>query len=369
MKAFLSSVITGFEPFREAAAQAIQSLGHQVVRAEDFGAAPLSPQQACLAGVRDSDLVVLVLGERYGYRQVSGLSATHEEYDEARQRRPLLVFVQQNRARDADQEAFIRTVEAWSGGSFTARFGTPDELRTAITRALHQWELAQATGPTDEAELLARARDLVPQTSDAASASLSLIVTGGPRQQVLRPVQIESAQLQEELAKRALFGTYRLFEVGPAMSTQVDRTALTLSQGQIGLTIDELGSVRLKLPATRRREGTVELPVLVEEDLQERLQHGLAFITEVLDQIDAVQRLSAVVVIAALTGAVMHPWRTRAEHALNPNGGMLGSGPGQAIVSLTPALRQRAALTFDRATLVEDLIVLLRRTMRGTQGG
>ncbi len=50
MKVFVSSVIRGFEPFREAAVRAAQTLGHEVIRAEDFGASPDSPQQVCLAG-------------------------------------------------------------------------------------------------------------------------------------------------------------------------------------------------------------------------------------------------------------------------------------------------------------------------------
>jgi Domain of unknown function (DUF4062) len=95
MKVFVSSVIRGFEPFREAAVEAVRVLGHEPVRAEDFGASPDSPQQACLAGVRASDAVVLLLGARYGARQASGRSATHEEYLEARERCPVLVFVQE----------------------------------------------------------------------------------------------------------------------------------------------------------------------------------------------------------------------------------------------------------------------------------
>ena len=66
MKIFLSSVISGMEEYRAAARQAAETLGHTVTAAEDFGASPLSPQQICLAGVRDADLVVLLLGERYG---------------------------------------------------------------------------------------------------------------------------------------------------------------------------------------------------------------------------------------------------------------------------------------------------------------
>ena len=54
MKVFVSSVIGGFETFREAASDAVRSLGYEVIRAEDFGASPTSPQEACLASVRES---------------------------------------------------------------------------------------------------------------------------------------------------------------------------------------------------------------------------------------------------------------------------------------------------------------------------
>ncbi len=48
-----------------------------------------------LNGVRQSDFVVMILGENYGTLQPSELSATHEEYREARGRKPVLAFVQQ----------------------------------------------------------------------------------------------------------------------------------------------------------------------------------------------------------------------------------------------------------------------------------
>ena len=95
MKVFISSVITGFEEFREAAADAALTLDHDVIRAEDFGATPDSPQVACLDGVRQADVAVLLLGSRYGETQASGISATHEEYREARESRSVVAFVQQ----------------------------------------------------------------------------------------------------------------------------------------------------------------------------------------------------------------------------------------------------------------------------------
>jgi hypothetical protein len=72
MKVFISSLIAGFEPFREAVRSAVTTLRHEPVMAEDFGACPSSPHVACLSGLRDADAVVLVLGERYGAVQPVG---------------------------------------------------------------------------------------------------------------------------------------------------------------------------------------------------------------------------------------------------------------------------------------------------------
>ncbi len=90
MKVFIGSPIHGLERFRDAAARAASALRHDVKRSEDFSATADTPQQACLAGVRWGDAVVLLLGPRYGERQPSGLSATHEEYLEAKSRCPVL---------------------------------------------------------------------------------------------------------------------------------------------------------------------------------------------------------------------------------------------------------------------------------------
>ena len=158
MKVFVSSLISGFEPFRLVAKAAIQMLRHEPIMAEDFGARADSPQVACLQGVRDSELVVLVLGGRYGAVQPgSGLSATHEEFREARERKPVLAFVQEDVQRDAEQETFIDEVQGWQTGYFRSGFKTAEELRDAVTRALHDYQLANAAGPLDPAQLAAAA--------------------------------------------------------------------------------------------------------------------------------------------------------------------------------------------------------------------
>ena len=48
MKIFISSLISGFGPFRAAAHRAVEMLRHTPVMADDFRAMPNSPQVACL---------------------------------------------------------------------------------------------------------------------------------------------------------------------------------------------------------------------------------------------------------------------------------------------------------------------------------
>ncbi len=207
VKVFISSLISGYEPYRAAVAEAVETLGYQVVRAEDFPASPGTPQQACLAAVRDSDLVVLLIGERYGYPQPSGLSATHEEYREAKERKPILVFVESGVTREPAQQAFLDEVQAWATGHFRASFSSPTELKSLVLRALHDHELAAAAGPVDEADMLARATAVLPDGRRSAGAPhLAFAVAGGPHQQVLRPVELEQADLSRDIQREALFG-------------------------------------------------------------------------------------------------------------------------------------------------------------------
>lgn len=135
MRIFLSSVIRGFEAYRDAAARAARALRHEVKRAEDVAASSATPQQACLAGVRWANAVILLLGERYGDRQASGVSPTHEEYREARERCPVLIFVERGVTYEPAQRKFLREVQGWTTGHYTASFSDADELRDAVTSA------------------------------------------------------------------------------------------------------------------------------------------------------------------------------------------------------------------------------------------
>lgn len=66
MKIFISSLIAGMEEHRVAAREAVEALGYEAIMAERFVAKPQTPQIACLDGLRQSGLMVLLLGANYG---------------------------------------------------------------------------------------------------------------------------------------------------------------------------------------------------------------------------------------------------------------------------------------------------------------
>lgn len=367
MKIFISSLITGMEPIRAAARAAVEQLGHQPVMAEDFIAGPRSPQVACLQGLRESALVILILGAHYGAKQPSGLSATHEEYREAKERCPVIAFVQEGVDRDDDEKAFVSEVQAWDSGLFRGGFTTSDQVGKLIGRAVHEWELANAGGPVDPAEMLTRATGMLPESDRYRGyyqdgMKLVVAIAAGPRQTILRPSEIERPDFADKIAQMALFGPTKMFELSKATSKSVKGDALIVAQDKgAELQIDPTGSLRFILPLPREGHG----PIVIEEEVQSQLAAALSFTAGLLDQIDPTQKLTHVVVAATLDAHDSVVWRTRAENEKNPNSYSLGiQQPDRKSVSLNPPQHPRAALQHQTSRLVEDLTTLLRRSFK-----
>ena len=364
MNVFISSVIEGMEEFRDAASEGAVVLRHKVVRAEDFGALPETPQEACLREVRESDVVVLLIGERYGFAQASSLSATHEEYQEARDRKPLVVFVQRNVEHDARQKKFLNEVQDWTSGQYIAAFDDPDELEAAVTDALHTLELSVASGPIDEEEMLERALKLLPRNGHWTGGGASLVVAavGGPRQQVLRPTEIEDPTLARKLLAEAMLGDLAVLDPGAGATPKLEESVLTIGQDAASVVLTELGDVVISRPATSadpNRYG--DLPVLIEEDLLDKVTGSLALIAWVMDLVDAPRRLNHVTPVAHISGGSYLGWRTRAEQQAAPNTYSMNTSREKSPVHLAPSARKRAALSHDVTKLAQDFVTLLRR--------
>jgi hypothetical protein len=84
LRVFISSTSEDMMPYREAAQAAITRLGHVSVGMEYFGASHKKPLDMCLEAVRKCQLVILLVGMRYGdVDKLTGKSYTELEYEEA----------------------------------------------------------------------------------------------------------------------------------------------------------------------------------------------------------------------------------------------------------------------------------------------
>lgn len=221
----------------------------------------------------------------------------------------------------------------------------------------------QQAGPVDEGELVERVHALIPERYGFQGATLCVATACGPRQQVLRPSELDELSLERDLHREALLGDHAILDTANGVQPRVTGDALLFEQPQASMLVDSLGSVRLTLPATDPRTG---LPVLLEEDVVDRLARSLRLTVWILDRIDAVRRLSHVAPTVALLSAAYLGWRTRAEHAERPNSVQMPMNVGdRVVVGLTPAVRPRSALTYERREMMEDFIALLRRAYRG----
>jgi hypothetical protein len=364
VRVFVSSVITGFEPFRAAAVEASALLRHEVIRAEDFPARTVSPQQACLEGVREADVVVLLLGDRYGSRQASGKSATEEEFEEAVRSKPILVFDQLGVERDPDMTEFVRRVQDWAGGSLTTSFDTPSALRDRVIAALADHAVREQAGRIDDGELVNRARAFLPRERNYSDAVLAVSVASGPTQQVLRPAEIEDPRLCVDLKREAMFGPDRVLDSERGARCRFDGEALVVASDSEQIAIDQLGTIAVVRPARRAQVSSIGLNPIIEEDVTEAIATALRFSHAVLERVDPTGRAPLAAPMVLLQGSALG-WRTRAEQQASPNSMSMGMGNDRARdpIVLVPATRPRRYLSMKADELAEDFTVLLRRQL------
>jgi len=368
MKVFVSSVVTGFEEYRAAVRAAVDVLRHETILAERYPAMAGSPQQACLQGVRDADVTVVVLGARYGQLQPSGMSATHEEFLEAHGRGVAIVLVQEGIDLEPEQAALIKQVKTWTG-SLIETFMTPEQLKDATIRALNRFEVSRSQSRVDEEDLLQKALRLIPSSGSGASPAIAVAIVPGPEGQLIRPAQLDS--FGEQVRREVLTGEEALFD--PALATRLDvredRVIVVQDQRPAMVAIDASGAFAAIQPALGQRGLHSGVLAIIEEDIQDRIQNAIGLANRLLDQLDPVRRATDVVIVAGLVGGSWLPWRTRAEHLASPNSasmgrGALSGGQGTVLAHLTPTRRPRSDLAHASTQIAEDLTVLLRRQIR-----
>lgn len=362
MKFFISSVIRGFEQYRAAAREAVEQLRYEALLAESRPASESSPQRACLEDVRAADVVIVLLGARYGAKQASGLSATHEEYREARDRCAVLAFVQGGVQPEPDQASFIKEVQSWAGGKLTATFTTPAELNRQVLQAVHEHAVRAERVTPDEDSLRARALALLPGGDRSTEARIGLSIAAGPQQEVIRPKHLPSPELARELQQLALFGPAPVLVVEGGIATAVHGDQLRLQQPNRVVCLAQDGGLFIDLPvqAPQRRDLPGTYLGVVVEDVEDALDLAFRFAARVYDHIDPQGRITHAVPVALLRNCGHLGWRKRSDPPSQAVQ-ILHFGRDRLLAALNPAVRRRPALEQQSRSMAEDLVAILHR--------
>ncbi len=136
LRIFISSTITDLGPERLAVKEVVEELQLNPILAEGLGARPETPREVTLSLVRQSDIYIGLFWQRYGEVSSGGLSATEEEYQEARAfSKPILIYIKEPAPnRDKLLARFLSELEQYDRGHLRTTFATMNELRGNVKR-------------------------------------------------------------------------------------------------------------------------------------------------------------------------------------------------------------------------------------------
>src|SRR5712692_4036432 len=156
MKTFLSSTFLDLVDEREAVLKALRRKRMSTLAMEDFLATPTTPSETARENLRNSDVMILVIGFKAGrlLPDGSGRTYTWEEYEELlRLGKEALVFVKQekgwlrrkprwrNKEKDAKKKKALDEFRARVGQCYAwDHFETPDQLALGVIEALDRWD-------------------------------------------------------------------------------------------------------------------------------------------------------------------------------------------------------------------------------------
>jgi Domain of unknown function (DUF4062) len=362
---FISSIQSGFEDVRAGARAGVENFGHRAVMAEMTGAAAASPQRALLNQVATADIFLLLVGPRYGARQASGLSATEEEFEEARrQGKPILVLRQDGELEPEQEEFLRRATGGWEGGILYDRFRDANDVGLAVVRALRNLEERGARAEL-EPVAIARAQELANSARregyghGGASARVVLVPLLGQR--LLDAVALDDPALPDELAGSARAA--RLVSQSQGIDARVTAAGITLRVGErhsAGLTISIGANGEIVAEASVAGDDDQNLGSMrvVPERLEQAIRSAIAFAESVWQRVDPRGQVQEVAVTVAIPEAQHRSWgRGRGGSSISM-GGMF-SMPEMAIAPQPALVIRRADLA--RAETVARLVAEMRR--------
>ena len=352
---FISSLARGeMGSFRQAARDAIDSLGMRPVMFETEPASTQDSRRALLDRIPHCDALLLILGGDYGEPAARGVSATEEEFQEAvRHGVPVLAIVQEAVEREPAQQEFVNRVRGtWEEGRFAPGFRDRDGVVVATVKALNEW---RQRGPNEQ--LRAEAEQVALQLAAGddragtmgSSGSLMRVVlvplVGGP---LLDAVALEDPALADDLAGAARASG--LVTNAMAIETEIDRedTVHLRAKQERGwenphLRVTRDGAI-LAEGAVGASEGSHAGSLVLADRVIEVIGRSASFAEQVWARIDRRDEVRQVLALVAVPGA---QGKVYAPRALTGNTLRLGhtfSMPDLLVAPNPPLLARREDL-------------------------
>lgn len=309
-RVFVSSVIKGFEAYREAAREGIKAAGGEPVLVnEDFPSMPNSSRNACLDAVASSDIYLVIIGERAGWEAPSGKLVVEEEFEEAQNRDlPVLLFLVDG-DRESEAERLAERLSDYVEGYFRVEVESPAELQKEVEGALERL----IDTPTDEQPHMHRVRDATSAPYDlGGQPSLRAVLVPEREEEVVDPMTLESEKFRHRVYRIAHSLSVKLLRYTEAKSHSLTQHALVITQRSSSrqrrgkenarLKIGERGRIIVDASVTEpNQRGMGSGMVIDASKIKDAARRAFAFAETFYDEIDQHGRYQQFLHSAVLT--------------------------------------------------------------------
>lgn len=320
-RVFISSVVEGFEAYRQAARDGVEAAGGiPILVNEDFPSLAVSSRNACLDAVESSDIYAAIIGSRGGWTTPSGRLVVEEEYLHARQHNlPTLVFIQDGN-RDADANRLVRHLSDYVDGRFRVQFNTPEDLRTSVERALRNPIQLLQVPPVSPSRVNEHLRHPHRMANETA---LHFILVPERAEEMVHPARFESDDFRHDLYEVALGREVRLLSHEAPKAHSLRRDSAIVHQNaasaggggtpEVRLELTTFGVIGIDAAITGRRPRDNRLArfqgmVIERADVEETLRAAFAFSSAMFERLDPYRRHERFIYGVGLTGLQYRTW-------------------------------------------------------------
>lgn len=300
-RVFVSSVVEGFQEYREAARRGIEEAGGEPILVnEDFPLLNVSPRNACLDAIDSADIYLAIVGARGGWIAPSGQLVVEEEYEHAKTRKKPLIMLVQKTDRDEEADRLVGKMSEYVDERFRRGFASPQDLIRESIEALRPL-IPDMPVQGDSTEHLNRA--MARPLPHSQEAVLRLAIAPERYEEMIDPIRLESDELLHtvyEVGHKRSIGLL-IYAAPKRHSVAVDR--LLVHQGIVE-GHHQAESVRVELsdhgllavdaalghPHQGRHQSLPEAFVLAEEEVAETARSMLSFYGGLMEQLDPFNR-------------------------------------------------------------------------------